>query len=294
MSVGDRRAASIEVGVAVLFPVDAGEAGLEGGDLGEGLVAGFCWLVAEVRLTLGAGIPPMGEAVFSAVGASMVLLLLLLPLDLSSAARELDGVDRAPDAREGLSDLVMFEALRLFKLPRASLATLLPLLEVLVFFPFFPLLPVVLAAALAALPLAASRLLTLSCNRCMISECERSVPVMGTEPRSACEKEERDEPGLRPVALGALDEEPSSSICILATPARVDSAAVSTETLLSELTPGLGWVPRSRSSGASLADEEPTAPRRGEGVIAATDATEEDATDATVSAAGERGAGERN
>lgn len=184
----------------------------------------------------------------------------------------------------------MLEALRLFELPRASLAILLPLLEVLVFFPFFPLLPVVLAA----LPLAASRLLTLSCSRCMISECERSVPAMGAEPRSACENEERDDPGLRLAALGAFEEEPSSSICILATPARVDSAAVSTETLLSELTPGLGLAPRSRSSGTSLADEGPTAPRRGEGVIPAADATDEDATDATVSAAGERGAGERN
>ena len=81
MSVGDNNAASIEVGVALLFAVDeAGDDGLGIGDLGDGLAAGFCSLVAEVRLTLVAGTPAAAEADFSAVGASIVLLLLSLLL----------------------------------------------------------------------------------------------------------------------------------------------------------------------------------------------------------------------
>lgn len=85
-----------------------------------------------------------------------------------------------------------------------------------------------------------------------------------------------------------------SSICILATPARVVSAAVSSETARSELcasvsTPGL----RRRSSGVRLADEDPPAPSRGEGDSAATDVTEDEATEATVSAAGDRRRGDR-
>lgn len=232
VSVGDKRAAAIEVGVSVLFAVEASEAVLEGGDLGDGLGAGvgFCWLDAEVRLTLGAGTPPIGEADFSAVGAS--IMSLLLALLLLSPTREPDDVGDASEAREGLSDLVMLDALRLFELPRASRASRLRLSlpALLVGFPFLPVL--LLPAALAAvLPLAASRLLTLSCSRCMISECESSVPATSVEPRSACENEEREDPGLRLAPLVALDEEPSSSICILATPARVDSAAVSTEPL---------------------------------------------------------------
>lgn len=52
--------------------------------------------------------------------------------------------------------------------------------------------------------------------------------------------------------------------------------------------PGL----RLRSSGVRLA-EDPAAPSRGDGDSAATEVTDEDATDATVSAAGDRSNGER-
>lgn len=140
---------------------------------------GFGWLVAEVRLTLGAGTPPTGAADVSAV--AVVLLALLRRLEFGDAA----------NARVELSDLAMLEAERLVEadLPTlAALALLLPLLllapALTAFLPFLPWPSVPLPESMAALPLAASRLLTLSCSFCMISEWDRSVPMIGAEPRS--------------------------------------------------------------------------------------------------------------
>lgn len=77
VSVGDSSAASIDVGVVLLFCKD-GDQGFEAG-CGVGLGAGFCWLDAEVRRTLGAGTPLRGAAEFSAV--ALVLLSLLRRLE---------------------------------------------------------------------------------------------------------------------------------------------------------------------------------------------------------------------
>ena len=105
MSVGERSAASIELGTeSLLSPGDVGlEGGLglnerraasmvaggplvleAGGDSFEGdggvdLIAGVCWLEAEVRLTLAAGTPATGAADVSAVVVTLVGSLTWLP-----------------------------------------------------------------------------------------------------------------------------------------------------------------------------------------------------------------------
>ena len=195
----------------------------------------------------------------------------------------------------------MLAAERLVEPALPSLAALLllllaeePLLVALPFLPFLSLpLRVPPSESIAALPLAASRLLTLSCNFCMISECDRSVPAIGTEPRSVCENEDRDDRGFRAVALGALEGPTLSSICMLATPARVLSAAVSSESPRDDLCASVSAAGlRLGSAETRLADEELVAPSKGEGVNAATDVTEEDGIDATVSAAGDLKSGD--
>lgn len=99
VSVGDNRAASIEVGV-VLLTLDGDEE--DEGDVG--LEAGFCWLVAEVRLTLEAGTPATDAADDSAIAVWLLALL-----------RRLDCGDEA-DARAAGSGWPMLAADRLVEL----------------------------------------------------------------------------------------------------------------------------------------------------------------------------------
>lgn len=282
VSVGDRSAASIDAGVVSLL-LD-GIAGLD---------AVFCWLdAAEVRLTLRAGFPSLAAAEVSAVATLLLSLL-----------RRLEAGDAA-DERLGLSDLPMLAAARLCELPRASLAalTLLPTLMLLVvqlaptllaFFCLPSLSPSMVepcSARVAAFPLAASRLLTLSCSLCMISECVRSVPAIGAEPRS--DEKDRVDRTFRDDA-GARSKEEASSICILATPTSVVSAAASSETPRTRLCASASAPElRLRSSGVKVLEAFPAVPGKGEGGSVATEATDEEATDVTVSAVGERKRGD--
>jgi len=203
LSVGESSAASIEVGVE--FSFRGGEDGLgdkadkacsivAGGRLlvrvvtgafgeaaGDGFESGFCWLEADVRLTLAAGTPATEVVDFVAADFFAVVvvrggLLDWLAWDVASCA----------GAWRGEWSLERFEADRLDGPVASDLAALAALIEAVSFLALMPLWLLLLAfsAMRAALPLATSRLLALSCSFCMITECERSVPGMASERRS--------------------------------------------------------------------------------------------------------------
>ena len=116
MSVGDNKAASIDVGVELLLrdaAVDAGEAALDGG-FGEGFGED-----AEVRLTFGAGSSSLGVPDF------WLAKVLLVPLARTPTSGEAaDGCDKS-------SDSAMLVAVRLTELARATLSALVKLLALL-------------------------------------------------------------------------------------------------------------------------------------------------------------------